>query len=411
MVKTRMHIKIQVLLLSIVIILCASGCDGKASDSPSLQKATEEASSGGVSDFVNSEGVKYLSESAWKNVPVTTLDFARKVPLAISEDGMLVWVEWTEEDEKLEKENDTLVVCNIKTGAKETIASVNYPAQIYFALINENWIVWIQTLYGDGFGDGSCAVYSYNRSTKEINLCYKADSKVEADSVSSRRAPNPALKGNKLLLDVLSGISENGRTINICYEYDLESGERKEIAKQILHPEFEDGYIIGMGQDMSNTDKDYSILYKIDNKELTPLMDKGMYIYDFATDGHGAVLYTAQIFETSNIAEEEQKRDLYLMKNGESTLLDAKTSEEVSGSSWPSLSERIAMWRFDNCPYAYDRLLKKVIRLSDDEQRTSAFLTNDSYIIWTYRSEKRIKENAHGTDALNIISISDLPIN
>jgi hypothetical protein len=164
-----------------------------------------------------------------------------------------------------------------------------------------------------------------------------------------------------------------------------------------------------MGQDMFNTDKDYSLLYKIENKTLTPLMEKGMYIYDFATDGYGSVLYTAQTFETSNLAEEEQKRDLYLMENGKSTLLDANTPRETSGSSWPSISKRIAMWRFDNCPYAYDRLLKKVIRLSDDEQGTSAFLTNNSYIIWTYCSEKNIKENVNNTDLLNIISISDLP--
>jgi hypothetical protein len=97
------------------------------------------------------------------------------------------------------------------------------------------------------------------------------------------------------------------------------------------------------------------------------------------------------------------------MENGKITLLKAQIHEENFGCGWPSVSERAAMWRVNNCPYAYDRLLKKVIRLSDEKQLTSSFLTNDSYVIWTYRSEKSIGKNINATDLLNIISISDLP--
>jgi len=170
-----------------------------------------------------------------------------------------------------------------------------------------------------------------------------------------------------------------GEIATVCYEYDLVSGRKRETARQIICPEFEDDYIIGIGPDEDNIEKGYSIICKIDNGVITPLMEKGIYIYEYSTDGHGSALYSAQTIGNIGAAKEKQIRDLYLLENGKSILLKAQNpDDENSGCSWPSISTRVAMWKNDNCPYAYDRLLQKAIKLSDDKQRTSNFFTTDS---------------------------------
>lgn len=68
------------------------------------------------------------------------------------------------------------------------------------------------------------------------------------------------------------------------------------------------------------------------------------------------------------------------------------------------------MWKNDNCPFAYDRLLQKAIKLSDDKQRTSNFIATDSYIVWTYRSKQNIEADINNTDLINVISTKDLPL-
>ena len=413
MVKSRLHIKSLFLCLLVTVILYVSGCGEKANPLPSpVQTAVGNLNESVTkTSLMDSVGLQNLSESVWKDVPVLTLDSSQKLPITISDDGDLLWIEWTKEDEEKGTPNDTLVLYNIKTGSQVAIASIKYPAQIVKALINEDWIVWMQYLYGDGYGDGSYAIYSYNRKTNDTKLCFKADSQSKDSASLSFKAPTPSLKGNKLLLDILSSVSGKGEISTVCYEYDLVSGRKREIAKQIICPEFEDDYIIGIAQDEDNIEKGYSIICKIDNSVITPLMEKGIYIYEYSTDGHGSALYTAQTIGNLGIAKEKQIRDLYLLENGKSILLKAQNPDDVnSGCSWPSISTRVAMWRNDNCPYAYDRLLQKAIKLSDDKQRTSNFFTTDSYIVWTYRSEQNIEADINNADLINVISTKDLPL-
>lgn len=59
--------------------------------------------------------------------------------------------------------------------------------------------------------------------------------------------------------------------------------------------------------------------------------------------------------------------------------------------------------------YAYDRQLKKTVRLTGESNFTAAIMTNDAYLLWTQMSEENIEKGIRKANEINIIRIEDLP--
>jgi hypothetical protein len=403
MVKQKVNTKLAV-ILTLLVALCLTGC-GQISEVAVSQPP--EISAPVKTEYVpRSTAAEDLNSSPWKDVPVMRLDFDKKLPLALSDDGDLVYFESSGENDECE----TLYICNLDNGVPEQIASIEQPEQIIGAYINDRWIVWQEYLYGDGFGDGSCAVWAYERSSKTTMPVYISDSTKSTDNVSWKKAPRPCLRGDKVLLDTLMAVDEDTELSINSYEYDLITGKKTLVAEQMLCPEYQEDCIIGVGQDANYSENGCSVICKAVDGEVTPLMNTGMFIYEYTTDGYGDTLYTGQSFRPRAGITEDQSRDLYLIEDGKTTLLREQTSVITNdGCAWPSLSKRVAMWNQNLQLFVYDRALDTTIALTTGDEFTVGFFATEKYIVWTYNSDENIAAGIREVDMVGIIAVSDLP--
>lgn len=225
----------------------------------------------------------------------------------------------------------------------------------------------------------------------------------------SSYSPKFSLQGSSLLIDEISDRDETSSVVT-SYEYDLESGENTVLAEQFAMPRHADGYVIGLCEDKSQTNnsKNYSIICRLENGEITPVTEYGIRVFDYAVDGYNTAIITAQNLDSYEPGEAfTYKASAFLIEASGEIITLHEALESSESCDWPGLSREIAVWHCNQNAFAYDRVLGQTIQLTYDG--TSNVLTTDKYILWTQRSEENIAENSNLADELCIIEVSALP--
>ncbi len=339
-------------------------------------------------------------EDVWGDVEIKHMDWSTSVALDISDAGDLL-IGYYGDSETSPRQ---LMTVNIHSGDETIVCEMDFPWQASYGLINDDWIIYRVTSSYDFYGS-DYEIYTYNRESGETSLLCEAPTDENGDLVSFY-SPNFSLRGNSLLIDEISEQDENSSVVT-SYEYDLETGERTILAEQFAMPRHADGFVIGLCEDRNQTDKtkNYSIICKLENGEITPVTEKGTRVFDYAVDGYDSAMIIAQNLDSYGPGEAFlYQTSAYLIEGSGEIITLHDASEDSRSCDWPDLSREIAVWHCNQNAFAYDRVLGQTVQLTYDG--TSNVLATDKYILWTQRSEENTSDFA---DELCIIEVSSFP--
>lgn len=390
-------------------LLMINGCSERVPDVPSPFNVEKQDTYEYIEnkEYIKEQNTdKYIEElsikEAWGEIPIIQKEFFMpRVHYSISESGELLSGEQDEPVDYNYELDTTLLIADIYSDFEEIIKEVKWPNQIWNAEINSEWVIWVEGI-AVGISCTDYKVYGYNRKTKDIRLCFTAPVDNEGNKIIAH-TPKPALRENEFLIDVVSAPNEDGYFTITSRKYNLKDGSYENIVEQFALPSWsQDGYI-GMTEDKESPR--CSIMAKYISGNINPLMEKGLYIHDYVTDGK-AVAIIAQEFDSKSKDEIPMERDLWLIEGGAKKLI--RQAELGGGCAWPSMSKRFITWNDLGKGYAYDRNMGVIIKLFD-EYNSYAQFTNNNYLVWSTPTEIELKERKYSLSVLNIIEINHLP--
>lgn len=392
--------------MSILLVFLAGCAAAKDVETEQVQEATPAPIDSPAADIVQTESPEGSLEAlpideVWGDVEIKYMDYYSV--LDIADNGDMLTVDYGEEDTSPRK----LMTVNIYTGEENFIRELEFPWQASYGKINEDWIVYRVTSSYDFYGS-DYEVYAHDRKSGEEQLLCEAPVNEDGELVSAY-SPEFSLRDSFLLIAEISEQDETSSAVT-SYEYNLETGNRTILAEQFAALDYADDFIVGQCEDKTEADKkkNYSLICKLKDGKITPITQNGTRIYQYDGDGHGTLMITAMNLDDYNTDSPiPYLPGAYLIESSGKVTVLRDCSSDSHACDWPSLSSEIAVWRYNQCAYAYDRVLGQTVILNDDG--ISNVLTTDKYIIWAQCSEENIAANIPYTDELCIIEICNLP--
>ncbi|QAT39769.1 hypothetical protein EQM05_05615 [Clostridium sp. JN-9] len=295
---------------------------------------------------------------------------------------------------------EEVILYNSINNTYTSISKLNKESQHGSADINDQWVVWTESL------DQSFLIWkihAYNRVTHQDKVVFETP-KDSNDNGYPGPEPNPKLYRDEFIWSQVIGIGSNNAPLINIKKYNLLNNKVTDLISQGANPNITKGFIIWMGKDGNNKNSKSALFWNRNNKsEQISTEDEVEY---FANSGD-SIAWSGHKFSSPN------KWVIGFIENGKDQLL--LETDDSNAIQFLTMSSRLIAWTEYYKVQVYDRKLKKVVTLQDNDASYSSTFTNENYLYWTTpiiqdsnTRQEDAKKNGIYLTKINILNLNEL---